>query len=69
MQSRCFSLIEVVCNVASGFVLSFFIWMLLMPPLFGIKTSPSAGLGVTAVFTVVSIIRGYVWRRLFNRKA
>jgi membrane protein implicated in regulation of membrane protease activity len=67
-QSRIFSMIEVVCNVASGFVIAWLIWVFLMPPLFGISTNASQGFWVTVLFTTVSIIRGYIWRRLFNNR-
>ena len=28
---------------------------------------PIDNLGITGLFTVVSVIRSYVWRRIFNR--
>lgn len=67
MQTRKGSLLEVCCNVGSGFVVAYFVWLFLIPVLFpDIKTNASQGFGVTSVFTVVSVARGYVWRRLFN---
>lgn len=35
-------------------------------PVWGIRTSVAENLQITALFTVVSIARGYLWRRVFN---
>jgi hypothetical protein len=36
-------------------------------PLFGIRVTLSANLAIGAAFTIVSIVRSYVLRRLFER--
>jgi hypothetical protein len=36
-------------------------------PAFGLQTSLRQNLGVSAIFTAVSLVRGYVLRRLFLR--
>lgn len=66
-QSKKMSLLEQACNVGSGFMLSLGIWMLVIQPFWGVDMPMSDSLQVTAVFTVASIARGYVWRRLFNK--
>ena len=58
MQTKRHSLLEQVPNVGSGFIL--IRW-------WDIHTSFGENLQITSVFTIVSIIRGYVWRRLFNK--
>lgn len=65
-QSKKKSLVEQLCNTGSGFILSFFVWAYVVSPLWGIDIKFGGNLGITAIFTVVSIARGYVWRRCFN---
>lgn len=57
---------ETLINVAIGFVISFGANLIILP-MFG-HGSPGFlnNLGMTAVFTVLSIVRGYVLRRWFN---
>lgn len=68
-QSRIVSLIESLCNVASGFVISLAVWIWVIEPVFGIDKPFCDNLVITGIFTVVSIIRSYLWRRTFNHKA
>jgi hypothetical protein len=65
VQSRLSSLIEQVLNVASGFIISLIVWQT-VGPLMGYSVTLGDNLIITAIFTVVSIIRGYLWRRYFN---
>ena len=66
-QTKLVSLIEVCVNVATGFILAWLVWLYLIP-VFWPHHSSSAGEGfwITSLFTVVSVLRGYVWRRFFN---
>lgn len=66
MQSRIMSLIETIANVASGMVVSFVVGLWLYP-LYGFQASASQTASLTLVFTGVSILRAYAWRRVFNR--
>lgn len=66
MQTRRHSVIETLVGTFSGFVLSVTIWEMVVKPVWHIQTSFVENLSITALFTVVSIIRGYVVRRLFN---
>lgn len=68
MQSKLGSLVEQVLNTASGFVLSLVIWQTI-GPLFGYHVTLHDNLYITAIFTVASILRGYLWRRFFNRRS
>jgi len=64
-QSRLASLIETLFNTGIGFLVSWLTW----PPaaaLLGIAYTAGQHWGMTAVFTVVSVARGYVIRRWFN---
>jgi hypothetical protein len=65
-QTKLESAIEQVINVGSGFLLSLFLWQCVIAPLYGIPVTLASNLGITTLFTVVSVARGYVWRRFFN---
>lgn len=66
MQSRLMSFVEQVANIGSGFVLSSLLWSFVIQPVWHIQTSFAENLQITLLFTVVSIARGYAWRRYFN---
>lgn len=66
MQSRRLSLIEVVANVFTGFFVSMCVWQLIAAPLFGYEVTIADNFALTSIFTVTSITRGYLFRRLFN---
>lgn len=65
-QSRRHSLLEQLLNVGSGFLISLAVWTWIIVPVWHLPVHPAENLQITAVFTVMSIARGYVWRRLFN---
>lgn len=65
-QTHLHSLIEQVLSVGSGFVVALFVWLFLIVPVYGIEVTMLDNLAITAIFTVVSVIRGYIWRRVFN---
>lgn len=65
MQTRLGSFVEQVLNIGSGFVLSLIVWQTI-GPWFGYEVTLDKNLGITTIFTVVSIVRGYCWRRYFN---
>lgn len=64
-QSRTMSAVESVTNVAVGFGVALATQLLLFP-LFGIAASIGEHFAISAVFTVVSVIRSYVLRRGFE---
>jgi len=66
-QSKLHSIIESITQTVIGLVTSIVLQMVLYP-LLGIPVSFKQNLIITAVFFVVSIIRGYVVRRIFNNK-
>lgn len=65
-QSKWSSLIEQVLNVGSGFVISLIVWSFVIVPLWEMDTNFADNLAITAVFTFVSVVRGFAWRRAFN---
>lgn len=67
-QPKLESLIEQLLNVLSGLILSTFVIQPLAFPLFDISTTHSENFQMAVIFTIVSIIRSYYWRRWFNHK-
>jgi len=72
-QSRKRSAFEVICNIGSGIITSFLTWKLIVMPfaeVFKIDLNYLTVFGtiiMVSTFTIVSILRSYFWRRLFNR--
>jgi len=64
-QSKLESFIEAFINTFSGWFISFLLWSFVIGPAFNIDTSIGENMLITAIFTVVSIIRSYFWRRFF----
>lgn len=67
-QSRVDSAMEAVTNTAIGFGISLLTWTVVAWG-YGIPMTWSTNLSITAIFTVVSIARQYVLRRLFNSRS
>ena len=65
-QSRAMSLAEAVANVIVGYGIAV-VTQILIFPVFGLHTTLAQNLKMGAVFTLVSIARSYVLRRLFER--
>lgn len=64
-QSRLMSLVESVANVVVGYGVAV-VTQILIFPIFGLHTTLAQNLKMGAVFTVVSIARSYLLRRLFE---
>jgi hypothetical protein len=64
-QSRRMSLVESIANVAVGYGVAVATQVLVFP-LFGLEVSLAANLQIGLIFTVVSIARSYLLRRLFE---
>jgi hypothetical protein len=67
VQTKAESFFETTLNTAIGFVLSYVGGMIIYP-MFGFNISHSQNLQIIMIFTVISILRGYVIRRYFNAK-
>jgi len=65
-QSRGGSALEAVVNVVAGFALAFTTQVLLFPAI-GLQASLGQNLTLGTVFTGLSLVRGYLLRRLFER--
>lgn len=66
MQSKRHSLLESLGGTAIGFVISVLVWQYIVNPLWDLHTGIIANLQITILFTVVSVVRSYYVRRLFN---
>ena len=64
-QSRLMSLVEALVNVAVGFGLAVLTQPLVFP-LFGFSATLAQNLALGALFTIVSIARSFLLRRLFK---
>jgi hypothetical protein len=65
-QSRTQSLLESIANVIVGYGVAV-VTQIMVFPVFGLHTTLAQNLQMGAVFTVVSIARSYVLRRLFEK--
>jgi hypothetical protein len=64
-QSRRMSLVEAIANVLVGYGLAV-LTQILVFPVFGLRTTMSENLAMGLVFTIVSLARSYVLRRVFE---
>ena len=67
MQSKKQSLIEAITNTSVGFLISLGATFVIFP-IVGIESNTGKNIIITIFFTVISILRGYLLRRLFNKK-
>lgn len=66
MQSRKASMAEAVANTAIGYLVALAAQAVIFP-MFGLHASATDHMAIGGLFTVVSLVRGYLLRRLFNR--
>jgi hypothetical protein len=64
-QTRKMSFIEAWANTAFGFALSIAASFIFFP-LMGIQSSAAQNIGAVLLFTILSVARNYVIRRVFN---
>lgn len=65
MQTKKDSLVETLTNVGTGFITT----LVLSPPIYwlvGVEVKYSQMGLITLLFTIVSVVRGYIVRRCFN---
>ena len=66
MQAKLSSIQEALVSTAVGFFLSILVQQFIINPLYDLQTSFVGNLGIVGIYTVFSVLRGYVLRRLFN---
>ncbi|MDV7200208.1 hypothetical protein RYZ18_02585 [Roseovarius sp. 10] len=64
-QSRLMSLVEAITNVVVGYGVAVMTQILIFP-VFGLQTSLGQNLAMGGIFTIVSLIRSFLLRRLFE---
>lgn len=64
-QTRKHSLFEAFCNIAVGYGVSV-LTQIIVFPWFGFRFTLADNIWLGVIFTVVSLIRSYCLRRLFN---
>jgi len=64
-QSRAMSLVEAATNVVVGYVMAI-LTQIIVFPWFGLEAALREHLAIGAAFVAVSLVRGYVLRRLFE---
>lgn len=66
MQTKFHSAVESVVNILIGYLVALGSQIVIFP-LFGIQVGLRDNLLIGAFFTVVSLVRSYVLRRVFNK--
>lgn len=64
-QSRRMSVVETAASTAIGFGISYIVSLTVLP-LFGFPVTHGENFAIVCIFTIASLARGYVVRRLFN---
>ena len=67
MQTKKQSLIESLTSTTIGIIIGILLNLTILP-IFGYPVSLSDSLWISLIFTAVSVIRGYIIRRVFNSK-
>jgi hypothetical protein len=68
LQTKKGSIFEQCCNIGSGFILAMLLWNFVVIHMIDANgyAALNQNVQITSLFTVVSLVRGYFWRRLFN---
>ena len=66
-QTKWESLEETLVNVGTGFLMSLFIQVAIVPMITGHYPSATQNFVITLIFTVISILRGFTVRRVYNK--
>ena len=64
-QSRVMSLVEAITNVIVGYGVAVMTQILIFP-IFGLQTTLRQNLAMGGIFTIVSLLRSFCLRRLFE---
>jgi hypothetical protein len=67
MQSHRHTLIEVLISTAAAFIISALLQHFVVNPVWHLHSTSRDSIGITVFFTVVSLVRSYFFRRIFNK--
>jgi hypothetical protein len=65
-QPKSHSLMEAIVNILIGYSINLGVQLLVFP-LFHIHIPLSSNIGIGLIFTVISLVRSYLLRRIFDR--
>jgi len=60
------SMIEAVINVLVGYAVAVLAQVIVLPWILGVEIAFTTNLLIGAIFTVISLVRSYILRRLFT---
>lgn len=64
-RSRKSSFLEAALNTGTGYLISFIVFMVVMP-LYGFQAAAATSAQIVFIFTLSSLLRSYLWSRFFN---
>lgn len=68
MQTRIMSAVETAVATALKFVWAMILWQVVVGPMFGYDITLGSNFLLTGIFTVNSVVIGYLIRRYFNNR-
>jgi hypothetical protein len=66
-QAKKHSIIEITLNIGSGMIVAWLLTFYVLP-LWGYAYKPHEALEITTLYTAVSWLRSYAWRRFFAER-
>jgi len=66
-QSKLQSILESSANIIIGISINYLANITILPLVFGIKLGPIQYGKLTLIYTIISLVRSYILRRMFNR--
>ena len=66
MQTKKQSFLESITNTLVGFIISLAATFVIFP-IVGVASTGAKNIAITLFFTIISVLRGYVVRRFFNK--
>jgi len=67
-QTKTKSLVETTLNTLSGFIVSYILWKWILVPMIDAGyLFHDQSFVITTIFTIASLTRSYIWRRLGNK--
>lgn len=67
MQSKFMSALESTSNIILGLFISWSTWVIIITPFYKIKPSHYDIISISVIFTIMSFLRTYILRRVFNK--
>lgn len=68
MQTKLESIAESFLNTISAYIISVLTFMYIVPLISGVEPSFQDSNIIVTIFTIISFLRNYIWRRIFNHR-